>query len=371
LNYPEWGRFGPLDGMPAAGQRVCAQEVLRCAAIIDKGTGGSDVARITVVYLGGFGRSGSTLVERMLGAVPGWVNVGELVDLARSVARSDELCGCGVAFSACPVWTEVGEVAFGGWTEDVLDRLTSLQRAAARQRHLPRLLGPRWPASGALTDLRAAYTRIYQAVAELTGAKVVVDASKGPALGQALAGAPGIDLRMLNVVRDPRAVAWSWSRRVDRPHVTSGDAQMWRIPAHRAAAQWSSLQVEMHAIAGLGGVRSARLRYEDFVADPTYSLVCAVAALGLPLLPAELPVVTEGRVVLGPSHGLAGNPGRFRSGTVELRRDDRWATEMPAADRAMVTALTLPLLRAYGYPTAAEPAAQVHFTGRTGRRVRA
>ena len=329
------------------------------------------MSRITVVYLGGFGRSGSTLVERMLGAVPGWVNVGELVDLARSVARTDELCGCGVPFSACPVWTEVGEVAFGGWTEDVLDRLTRLQRAAARQRHLPRLLGSPLPASEALTELRAAYTRIYQAVAAVTGAEVVVDASKGPALGQALAGAPGIDLRMLNVVRDPRAVAWSWNRRVDRPHVTSGDAQMWRIPAHRAAAQWSSLQVEMQAIAGLGGVRSTRLRYEDFVADPVYSLVCAIAALGLPLLPAELPVVTEGRVVLEPSHGLSGNPGRFRSGAVELRRDDSWATEMPATDRAVVTALTLPLLRAYGYPAGTRSSALPIHTGRTGRRVRA
>lgn len=329
------------------------------------------MARTTVVYLGGFGRSGSTLVERMLGAVDGWVNVGELVDLARSVARSDELCGCGVPFSTCPVWTEVGEVAFGGWTEDVLDRLTSLQRAAARQRHLPRLLGSRWPASEALTDLRAAYTRIYQAVAEVTGAQVVVDASKGPALGQALAGAPGIDLRMLNVVRDPRAVAWSWSRRLDRPHVTSGDAQMWRIPAHRAAAQWSSLQVEMHAIAGLGGVRSARLRYEDFMADPIASLVHATAALGLPLSPAELPVVTEGRVVLGPSHGLAGNPGRFSTGALELRRDDRWATEMPATDRAVVTALTLPLLRAYGYLALTGSATSLIPTGRTGRRSRA
>ena len=329
------------------------------------------MSRITVVYLGGFGRSGSTLVERMLGAVPGWVNVGELVDLARSVARTDELCGCGVPFSACPVWTEVGDIAFGGWTEDVLDRLTRLQRAAARQRHLPRLLGSPLPASEALTELRAAYTRIYQAVAEVTGAEVIVDASKGPALGQALAGAPGIDLRMLNVVRDPRAVAWSWNRRVDRPHVTSGDAQMWRIPAHRAAAQWSSLQVEMQAIAGLGGVRSTRLRYEDFVADPVYSLVCAIAALGLPLLPAELPVVTEGRVVLEPSHGLSGNPGRFRSGAVELRRDDSWATEMPATDRAVVTALTLPLLRAYGYPAGTRSSALPIHTGRTGRRVRA
>ncbi|HRD62585.1 MAG TPA: sulfotransferase, partial [Nocardioides sp.] len=178
---------------------------------------------VTVVYLGGFGRSGSTLVERVLGEADGWVNIGELVDLARYVAPEDELCGCGERFSACPVWTRVGELAFKGWTPDVLDRLTSLHRAAARQRHLPALLSSRRTPSPALVDLRTAYTRIYKAVAEVTGSRVIVDASKGPAFGQALAGAPGIDLRMLNVVRDPRAVAWSWQRHVERPQAAAGE----------------------------------------------------------------------------------------------------------------------------------------------------
>ena len=307
------------------------------------------MSRITVVYLGGFGRSGSTLVERMLGAAHGWVNVGELVDLARTVGRSDELCGCGQPFSKCPLWTQVGEVAFGGWTEDVLHRLAGLQRAAARQRHLPGLLGPARRASDALTDLRTAYASIYAAVAKATGARVIVDASKGPALGQVLAGAPGIDLRMLNVVRDPRAVAWSWKRHLERPHATSGTEEMWRIPAHRAAAQWTALQLEMQAIMRLGGVRSARLHYEDFVADPVGSVVAATTKLGVPLSAGDLPRVDAGRVLLGPSHGLSGNPSRFRSGAVELCRDDAWATEMPSMDRAVVTALTLPLLMAYGY----------------------
>jgi sulfotransferase family protein len=309
------------------------------------------MSAVSVVYLGGFGRSGSTLVERMLGAAAGWVNIGELVDLPRAVARTDERCGCGEPFSRCAFWTEVGEVAFKGWTTDVLDRLVELQRAAARQRHLPGLLRPARP-SEALVDLRSAYSRIYLAVAEVTGSRVVVDASKGPALGQALAGAPGIDLRMLNVVRDPRAVAWSWSKQVERPHATGGGEQMWRIPAHRSAAQWTALQLEMAAISGLGGVRSARLRYEEFVTDPVGSLVTATAALGLPLSATDLPPVEDGLVELGTSHGLSGNPGRFRSGPIELRRDDGWTREMPASDRAVVTALTLPLLRSYGFHTA-------------------
>ncbi len=307
------------------------------------------MARTTVVYLGGFGRSGSTLVERILGSATGWVNIGELVDLARSVAPRDELCGCGVRFSECELWTQVGEVAFGGWTPGVFERLARLQRDVARQRHLPRLLAARPPATGDLAEFHEAFSRIYAAVAQVSGCEVVVDASKGPAFGRALAMAPEVDLRMLNVVRDPRAVAWSWSRTVERPHTSAASAdEMWRIPPHRSAAQWSALQGEMHAIA-LRQRDFARLRYEDFVADPLQALVAATAELGVLLEPGDLPSLDDGRIVLEPSHGLSGNPGRFRSGSVELRPDQRWVTAMPAKDRRVVTALTLPLLRAYGY----------------------
>jgi GT2 family glycosyltransferase len=307
------------------------------------------MGRTTVVYLGGFGRSGSTLVERFLGAAPGWVNVGELVDLARSVAPHDELCGCGCSFSTCPLWGRVGDVAFGGWSDEVFDRMRTAHRAAARQRHLPGLLRTSTRPSPELVSLRADYAAIYGAVAEVTGATVVVDASKGPALGQALAGAPGIDLRMLNIVRDPRAVAWSWQREVVRPHDVTGTDQMWRIPVHRAAAQWSALQVEMELVSRLGHRPGARMRYEDFVKDPVSTVVEATAALGVPVRAVDLPVLPDGSIVLEPSHGLSGNPSRFRSGTIRLRSDESWASEMPPRAKAVVAGLTLPLLRGYGY----------------------
>jgi hypothetical protein len=143
---------------------------------------------------------------------------------------------------------------------------------------------------------------------------------------------------------------------------------MWRIPARRSAAQWSALQLEVAAIGGLGGAPAARVRYEDFVADPAGTLVAATRRLGVPLTAAELPPVEDGRVVLEPSHGLSGNPGRFSSGVLELRRDDRWADRMPASDRAVVTALTLPLLRAYGYPASGARAAHADLTNRQHQR---
>jgi hypothetical protein len=45
-----------------------------------------------------------------------------------------------------------------------------------------------------------------------------------------------------------------------------------------------------------------------------------------------------------------GNPSRFVTGPVEIRSDDEWESNLKRRDSAVVTALTLPLLRFYGYP---------------------
>ncbi len=74
--------------------------------------------RPTVLYLGGLGRSGTTVLERVLGELPGVCSVGELVHLWRRGVLDGETCGCGRSFGSCPFWAEVGRVAFGGWSRD-------------------------------------------------------------------------------------------------------------------------------------------------------------------------------------------------------------------------------------------------------------
>jgi hypothetical protein len=74
--------------------------------------------------------------------------------------------------------------------------------------------------------------------------------------------------------------------------------------------------------------------------------------------PGDLHFLDGGEVTMGVHHTLAGNPMRFGKGPVQLRSDDRWKTQSKKKDRVVVTALTWPLLRRYGF----EPNAQVrHF----------
>jgi hypothetical protein len=300
----------------------------------------------TVVYLAGSGRSGSTLLERALGEMPGFVNVGELIDLFRRVAPYGERCGCGQPFASCPFWTKVGAQAFGGWHAGLLADTQQLQRQVARQRHLPRLLAVRFAGQGfqdAITSYGAIYAHLYRAIARQAGASYVVDASKMPVQALALFRA-GLDVRVIHLVRDVRGVAHSLAKAdVVRPHATAGSDVMWHVGPASAAARWVACQSEADLLRRCG-VPVAHLRYEDFVRQARRSVTGALSTLSLPAPPSHLAHIVDGRINLGISHGLSGNPSRFGGGEVTLRVDETWRREMSRRDRAMVTAIGLPQL---------------------------
>ena len=206
------------------------------------GAGRVVATRPTVVYIAGSGRSGSTLLERILGTLPGFVNVGEVNDIFRRVARYDELCGCGVAFSECAFWAGVGKRAFGGWSQELVAEAMSLQRGVARQRHLPRLMVPRL-GSQLVHDQGRRYAEIhaklYRAVLDESGASVAVDASKGAAQALAIAQGDQLDLRLLHLVRDARGVAFSWAKaEVARPHGAGARGTMHSFRPQDTAVRW-------------------------------------------------------------------------------------------------------------------------------------
>ena len=197
-------------------------------------------ADVSVLYLGGLGRSGSTLVDRVLGQTPGVCSVGELVFLWDRALSANELCGCGAPFDECPFWKEIGAVAFGGW--DTIDprAIRAWQRRVDRNRYVPAMFAPSLaPAyERRLEPYAEAVGRIYRAIASVTGATLIVDSSKHASTAALLRHVPGIEPRIVQLFRDPHGVAWSWSKTVERPDATEGVSLMARVGPARIAARW-------------------------------------------------------------------------------------------------------------------------------------
>lgn len=304
-----------------------------------------------IIYIAGSGRSGSTVLERVLGEMRGFVNVGELIDLSRRPAQHGERCGCGRVFADCPFWTGVGKRAFGGWETGCLAAARGLQARVARQRHIPRLLAMKAAGHGLREDVAAYgawYASLYRAIATEAGATCVVDASKWPVQALALARA-GIDIRVIHLVRDVRGVAHSLSKqRVARPHALTETDFMWRSTPAGAAARWVACQAQAELLRHCG-IPFAHVRYEDFVHQPRHTVEMALARLDMSPDVSRLACIDEGRIVLGRSHGLAGNPSRFCDGEIALRADEAWRYQMSRRNRFIVTTIGLPLLLRDGW----------------------
>lgn len=307
-------------------------------------------ARTNVLYVAGMGRSGSTLIERAIAQLPGACGVGELVFLWDRGVRRDERCGCGERFSACSFWQRVGKAAFDGWDQVDVDEVTGLAREVDDLRDVVGLATP--IASRRFRERQRRYLdhyeRLYAAIREVSGCDVVVDTSKLTPLAYNLRRSALIDLRVLQLVRDPRAVAHSWTKKVRRPDVPDRAAYM---PTYRPlymALLWTGHNALLELLHRLGPA-AGRLRYEDFVADPRSALQRVAALAGLDASGDALDFVTDAGLVLGTVHTVSGNPSRFQTGLIPLRRDDAWREGLSAPNRRIVTALTLPGRRMYGY----------------------
>ena len=306
-----------------------------------------------VVYLAGLGRSGSTLLERLLGELPGACPAGEVVHLWLRGVRDGERCGCGQPFPACAFWQAVGQEAFGGWDQVEVDRITRLRARVDRSRFLPQLASPalRHRLQPALGEYMQYYHRIYAAIGQVSGSPVIIDSSKHASLAFCLRSSPGLDLRVIHVVRDPRAVAYSWSKMVDRPEAAAGSQMSMYSPAS-TAIRWNLQNSALQLLSQLG-TPTLRVRYEDFVAAPAATLGRMAEFAGLPGGPEFGFLGTDGPGLwwadLGTTHTASGNPMRFTTGRIPILHDHAWQTAMLASKRRTVTTLTLPLLMRYGY----------------------
>lgn len=126
---------------------------------------------ITVVYIIGAGRSGSTLLGNILGEVDGFFHAGDLVRIWKFGVRRDTACGCGATVRSCPLWLDVLDRACPGLLDDEerIERLASLQRAMTRTRQTFWLLRPSATARSPAAEDYAALTRgLYRAIADVT-----------------------------------------------------------------------------------------------------------------------------------------------------------------------------------------------------------
>lgn len=303
----------------------------------------------TIVYIGSYGRSGSTLLDRLLGEIPGVLSLGEVRHIWRRAFRENQWVSGGVPFRDCPFWNEVVARAFGGHEEVELDRVDILRQKLDRLRSIPRLRSRRPPRSldAPLQEFGDLLERLYGAVSEVSGCRILVDSSKHPCYAHLLRATGRFDLKLIHLIRDPRATAYSWQRTRERPEIHWKTEHMPRFNPAVSALHWSAANYLLEQLAKDMGDQACRIRYDSMVAAPAESIRSLWAALGLPL--PDLGFIKGCEATLSEGRTLAGNPFRFKTGAVQIRPDDEWRSAMPPAQRKIVEWITALPRKKYGY----------------------
>lgn len=303
---------------------------------------------VKIAYILSSGHSGSTILGNVLGELAGWFNAGELRLIWRMGLVQGRLCGCGRPVRDCEIWSKVVDSVFADGhldLDDVMSWHVEVMQAANTRRLLSfSSLPSGWNALDRYVNVMSG---LYSGVADVTGARVIVDSSKREDNAALLRLLPNVQPYVIHLIRDPRGVVYSWHRRegskhpgsrAGRGHLPGASARGWTSRNRRAALVRRSIDES----------RWLLVRYEDFVSHPRTTI--EQVADFLDEAPAVMPFVDDRTVLLDGNHTAGGNENRFKTGPVALERDVKWLTQMPHSSQLIATCLTLPLLHRYGYP---------------------
>ena len=160
---------------------------------------------VRIIYIAGYGHSGTTILDIALGQHTAVVGAGEITELTRHVWQGNEYCACGAPIQACAFWNPALKKWFEGSEDTFLPEYFKLQQKFEGLFGLAKIICG--IGHGKDLDLYLLHTaRLFETIRAYSNKQIIVDSSKLPGRAMALAFASGIDLRVIHVVRDGRGV---------------------------------------------------------------------------------------------------------------------------------------------------------------------
>lgn len=297
---------------------------------------------LRVIYIVGYGYSGSTLLDILLGNHPAVESVGELCNLHTYGWARNKRCACGKPGRDCLLWSR----AMSRWQElsgsKGVEDYIRLQRKVESWINPFASFRPKEYRSNHLALRRyiAQTTALFQAIAEISSKSCIVDSSKLPLRAKVLLQIPSLDLRIIHLVRDLRGVLWSLLKRKKR------NQPIWPI-VFRGVLGWNIANIQAERIRNsVSGEKWHLIRYEDLATHPQVVLqeIEPLAELSL----SEIGKRFEDGETIRIGHIIAGNRIRKLSG-LHLSADFAWKTHLPPTVRWVAELLGGPLMRRYGY----------------------
>jgi Sulfotransferase family len=288
-------------------------------------------SKVKIVFVtGAAGRSGTTLVARLLGEIEGCVNIGEGQYLFDSKTRQEDApCGCGNLVQDCPFWAEI--------EESVPDKVQEFAGRYVRTRNSPFLLMRyrRGPFAEKFREFLSTLETTYLEIARRTNCGVVVTTTKSPWYLFALTQLSKVEVYVVHLVRSPEGVVKSWSK---RKNYSAPQAAL------KILGEWS-LHNLLFEVFGRRAHAYWRICFEDLPGNPQ-GILKSIAD-GVFQRPVVLPFTSPNRARVHTQHILVSNPDKLTGDEIIIRPAPQ--NSLPLGKRMLVKSLAFPLLWRYGY----------------------
>ena len=288
---------------------------------------------INVVYVAGYGRSGSTLLDRLLGSHPEITGLGEIAYLV-----DGELADFYWERAAdSDFWNNLRETL--QFEPDERQRRERVQKHAERQR-----TGWLWQRPSVRDEYNEHIRSTLEPLQQAAGTRYIVDSSKTARerffRPHRLRRVPGVNLKVVHLVRDPRGCTCSVLKGSNAA-MEQGRPARYRGAVLRSVYGWITANLSGVLYQWLGGRNSyQRIRYEELVEQPEVALARLEEFLDVDFSDTLRRLREQEPVSCGPQ--FAGNRMRNQD-IVRLKRDDQWRTALSRPAQWFVYALCSPI----------------------------
>lgn len=289
---------------------------------------------VRVLYIMGVPRSGSTIIDKILGNHNHIVSVGELINLPINGWCNNEYCSCGEHANSCSFWSKVQQE----WMRN--SEINNIQEYIKLQNTMDQLWNRfksfSMPAN--LKDEFDAYANmtisLYRAIQNISNKSVIVDSSKNPLRAFILSMIPGIDLSIIHLVRDAGGVSWSKKKSFKKDEQAGVQVDFKSSPIWRTAINWCRINLRCNWVRKqLDSKCSIVVCYEDFIVNPEKSLSRIGQLIDEDFNKVIVSLQNDNLNAAG--HIIAGNRLRMMP-TIKLKIDNEWKTRLLLYERLYI-----------------------------------
>ncbi len=292
---------------------------------------------VALLYVAGYGRSGSTVLDMLLDSRDGVVGLSEVTHLFQYL-HEGKSCSCGESVLDCQFWAPV----IADLKKSHVDNWQKLARITKKLE-----ARPVWWSSLFLRKELSVYGRawslVFESIAKTNQIRLIVDSSKTTrrtvSRMRLLSKVCHFNVGMTHLVRDPRAVINSYLKG-NNVELEKGNAVAKKGGVFRVIPSWILTNLAVHLTSRFTRKR-VRVRYEDLVSDPSQQLSRIGNMLGLEL------AVTDVQAEVSSGHGIAGNRVR-RQASQRLVLDEQWKQSLSNGKKRMAF-VCWPFMKVYGY----------------------